>query len=149
MKRLHPSLLLLVLTFLVILSCGTARRASSSAQAAYASLADSIWTFSQTHPDGFTLHLATWTEPSAGLSVAYEATQNHHDREGLDYVIGHAQSHEGYVGGWLDTADSLYYFDSVRVFPEDSLSAAIVFGKENHQIAIYRLSTGEEIRLLD
>lgn len=149
MKRFHSSLLLLVLTFLIILSCGTARHTTSSGQTAYATLADSIWTFSQTHPDGFTLHLATWTEPSTGLSVAYEATQNRHDKEGLDFVIGHAQSHNGYVGGWLDSADSLYYFDSVRVFPEDSLSAAIVFGKENHQIAIYRLSTGEEIRLPD
>lgn len=149
MKRFHSSLLLLVLTFLIILSCGTARHTTSSGQTAYATLADSIWSFSQTHPDGFTLHLATWSEPSAGFSVAYEATQNRHNKEGLDYVIGHAQSHEGYVGGWLDSADSLYYFDSVRVFPEDSLSAAIVFGKENHQIAIYRLSTGEEIRLLD
>lgn len=147
MKRFHSSLLLLVLTFLVMLSCGTVRHASR--QVANATLADSIWTFSQTHPDGFTLHLATWTEPSTGLSVAYEATQNRHDKEGLDFVIGHAQSHNGYVGGWLDSADSLYYFDSVRVFPEDSLSAAIVFGKENHQIAIYRLSTGEEIRLPD
>ena len=149
MKRFHSSLLLLTLTFLFMLSCGTMRHTASSGQAVYATLADSIWTYSQTHPDGFTLHLSTWTEPSAGLSVAYEATQNRHDKEGLDYVIGHAQSHDGYVGGWLDTADSLYYFDSVRVFPEDSLSAAIVFGKENHQIAIFRLSTGEEIRLLD
>ena len=145
MKRFHSSLLLLALTFLVILSCGTVRHASR--QMADVSLADSIWTFSQTHPDGFTLHLATWTEPSAGLSVAYEATQKRHDKEGLDFVIGHAQSHEGYVGGWLDSADSLYYFDSVRIFPEDSLSAAIAFGKKNHQIAIFRLSTGEEIRL--
>ena len=130
---------------LVILSCGTARRAS--VQASYATLADSIWTYSITHPEGFTLHLASWVEPAEGISVAYEATQNSHDRDGLDYVIGHAQSHGGYVGGWFSSTDSLYYFDSVRIFPEDSLSAAIDFGKANHQLAIFKLSTGEEIPL--
>ena len=46
-------------------------------------------------------------------------------------------------------ADSLYYFDSVRLFPEDSLSAAVNFGKANHQEAVYRLSSGEEIRLVE
>ena len=46
-------------------------------------------------------------------------------------------------------ADSLYYFDSVRVFPEDSLSAAVRFGKANHQIAIFILSSGEEVLLTE
>lgn len=41
----------------------------------------------------------------------------------------------------------LYYFDSVRIFPVDSLEASIRFGMANDQIAIYNLSTGEEIRL--
>lgn len=44
---------------------------------------------------------------------------------------------------------SLYYFDSVRIFPVDSLDAAIRFGQANGQIAIYNLSTGEEIRLIE
>ena len=84
-----------------------------------------------------------------GIAVAYETTQSSHDRTGLDRVITHARSHEGYVGGWYNSADSLYYFDSVRLFPEDSLSAAIDFGKANHQDAIYKLSSGEEIRLIE
>lgn len=136
----------LMLLCLLVLSCGTAKRA---AQTGKATLADSLWTYSQTHPDGFTLEVSSWTVPSTGIAVAYETTQNSHDKTGLDYVITHAQSHEGYVGGWYNSADSLYYFDSVRLFPEDSLSAAVNFGKANHQEAIYKISSGEEIRLIE
>ena len=125
----------------LLLSCGTPRRLSK------AGLADAVWTFSQTHPDGFTLDIRTLTEPTEGISVAYAATQNSHGREALDAVVSHATAHEGFVGGWLDPSDSLYYFDSVRLFPEDSLEAAVNFGKANFQKAIYMLSTGEEIIL--
>ena len=45
------------------------------------------------------------------------------------------------------TPRRLYYFDSVRLFPEDSLEAAVNFGKANFQKAVYRLSTGEDILL--
>ncbi len=119
------------------LSCGTAR------------LADRVWSYGESHPEGFTLEINTWKEPQEGISVAYEATQNHHDRADLRRVVRHARSHSGYVGGWRNAEDSLYYFDSVRLFPEDSLESAISFGKANHQDAVYRLSTGQEIRLLE
>jgi hypothetical protein len=143
MKRI--AYLLLALSCLLAVHCGTVRQVSQ--QKADVTLADSIWTFSQTRPDGFTLHLATWTEPTVGISVSYEDTQHSHGRECLEAVIGHAKTHSGHIGGWFNSSDSLYYFDSVRIFPEDSLSAAILFGREHHQIAIYRLSTGEEIYL--
>ena len=136
--------ILLVLLSIAVLSCGTLRRNPVKTDV---SLVDSIWTFSQTHPDGFTLDIRTWTEPSVGIAVSYEATQDNHGREGLELVISHAIAHEGYVGGWLNSADGLYYFDSVRVFPEDSLAAAVRFGRANHQYAIYVLSSGAEIRL--
>ena len=119
------------------LSCGTAR------------LADRVWSYGESHPEGFTLEINTWKEPQEGISVAYESTQNHHDRADLRRVVRHARSHSGYVGGWRNAEDSLYYFDSVRLFPEDSLEAAISFGKANHQDAVYRLSTGQEIRLVE
>ena len=112
-------------------------------------LADSIWTFSQTHPDGFTLNISTWEMPTEGIAVSYSATQDRHDRGDLDYVVSHAQAHGGYVGGWLDTDNGRYYFDSVRIFPEDSLTQAQKFGRENAQIAIFILSSGKEIRLDD
>jgi len=131
----------ILLLLSLLQSCGTPRRLSK------ASLADAVWTFSQTHPDGFTLDIRTLTEPTEGISVAYAATQNSHGREALDAVVSHATAHEGFVGGWLDTSDSLYYFDSVRLFPEDSLEAAVNFGEANLQKAIYKLSTGEEIIL--
>ena len=110
-------------------------------------VADSVWAYSVRHPDGFTMNLATMTEPSEGVVVAYAATQGCHSRKQLGRVVRHAVRHDGYVGGWLDTSDSLYYFDSSRLFPEDSLVAAIRFGIENGQIAIFILSEGREVRL--
>lgn len=110
-------------------------------------VADSVWTYSLSHPDGFTMNLATMTEPTVGVVVAYAATQGCHSRKQLGRVVRHAISHDGYVGGWLDTSYSLYYFDSSRLFPEDSIAAAIRFGVENKQLAVYVLSKGAEIRL--
>jgi len=129
-----------------VLSCGTLRRTPTQTNL---TLADSLWTFSQSRPEGFTVYLLTWEEPVQGISVAYEETQGRHNRSGLEFVITHAQSHEGYVGGWFNSQDSLYYFDSVRLFPEDSLAAAVRFGKAHHQEAVYILSSGKEIRLTD
>ena len=110
-------------------------------------IANQVWTYSLTHPDGFTIDLSTMTVPIEGIVVAYEATQGCHSREKLNYVINHAMAHNRVVGGWLDTSDSLYYFDSSRIFPEDSLEAAKKFGIENGQIAIFLISEGKEIRL--
>lgn len=110
-------------------------------------VSNQVWTYSVSHPDGFTIDLRTMTEPTEGISVAYAATQGCHSREKLNYVINHAMKHNGVVGGWLDTTDSLYYFDSARIFPEDSLEAAKKFGIENGQIAIFLISEGKEIRL--
>ena len=110
-------------------------------------LSDQVWTYSLSHPDGFTMDLNTMTTPTEGIVVAYAATQGCHSREKLNYVISHAMIHEGIVGGWLDVTDSLYYFDSSRIFPEDSLEAAKKFGIENGQTAIFLISEGKEIRL--
>lgn len=110
-------------------------------------LSDKIWTYSQSHLDGFTLDIRTMTEPTEGIAVSYLATQGCHSRKKLNHVVRHAMHHDGYVGGWLDAADSLYYFDSTRLFPEDSLDAAIKFGLENKQKAIYSIAEKREIRL--
>ena len=144
---------LLILALAGAVSCGPVRQATRQAQptavtpADVPALADSIWVFSQTHPDGFTLHIRSWQEPSRGIAVAYAETDNHHGRDGLDFVVRHALTHDGYIGGWLDTQTGDYYFDSVRLFPEDSLSQALDFGRQNRQKAIYILSSGKEIRL--
>ena len=135
------------LLFLLAVSCGTSRHLSGTDTSE--SVADRIWTYSKTHPDGFTLDIKTMTQPTEGICAAYEFTQSSHSRSDLEAIVTHATSHGGFVGGWLDTSDSLYYFDSVRIFPDDSLQAAINFGKANHQIAIFNLSTEKEIRLVE
>ena len=110
-------------------------------------VSEKIWTYSQSHPDGFTLDIRTMTEPTEGIAVSYYATQGSHSRKNLNRVVRHAMQHDGYVGGWLDTTDSLYYFDSTRLFPEDSLDAAIKFGQKNEQKAIYSIKEGKELKL--
>jgi hypothetical protein len=127
-------------------SCGTARQQSASVGVEDA-ITERVWIFSQTHPDGFTLDIRTMTEPTHGVSVAYAQTQNSHSRKDLPKVVSHSLTHDGYIGGWKESDTGLYYFDSVRLFPEDSLQAAITFALENEQLAIYVLSTGEEIDL--
>lgn len=140
------------IVLLALVACGTTRQTAQpmwTTTVTTVTLADSLWTFSQTHPDGFTLDINTWEMPTEGIAVAYSATQDRHDRDDLEFVVSHARSHGGYVGGWLDTETGRYYFDSVRVFPEDSIVQASQFGRENTQIAIYILSSGKEIRLED
>ena len=110
-------------------------------------LADYVWEFSKKHPDGFTLNLRNMAEPTTGIVVSYASTQSSILREQLDSVVFHALSHDKYIGGWLDVMDSLYYFDSNRLFSEDSLDDAIAFGKENLQKAVFVLSKGEEVRI--
>ena len=148
MKTKHFSKLL----FFVACFCTTTLAACSKDNIApipdsVEALADRVWAYSQSHPDGFTLNIRTWAEPSAGIAVSYAATQNSHSRIQLDAVVRHALQHDGYVGGWFNTDDSLYYFDSSRLFPEDSLPAAVRFGKENGQCSVFVLSTSTDIPL--
>jgi len=87
------------------------------------------------------------TCPTEGIAVSYAVTQDSHSREQLEYVVSHALKHDGYVGGWYNSDDGLYYFDSTRLFPEDSLAAAIQFGKENGQHSVFILSSSTDIPL--
>ena len=135
--------MLLACTLLLTSCYSSSKLAGRSVRA----VADSVWAYSLRHPDGFTMDIAAMTEPTEGVVVAYAATQGCHSRKQLGRVVRHAIRHDGYIGGWLDTTDSLYYFDSSRLFPEDSLAAAIHFGIENGQIAIFVLSEGHEVRL--
>ncbi len=142
--------LMLWLCLLALVACGPARHASTQAPAedvVCLTLADSLWVYSQTHPDGFTINICTWEEPIEGVAVAYSATQNRHNREDLDFVVSHAKTNGNHVGGWFDTDSGSYYFDSVRIFPEDSLEYAIKFGRDNGQIAVFILSKGQEVKV--
>ena len=110
-------------------------------------IADRVWTFSRSRPDGFTLDIRTMTEPTQGIAVSYAATQHSHLREQLDTVVRHALQHDGYVGGWYDSIQGKYCFDSTRLFPENKLSDALQFAKDNGQFSVYILSTSTEIPL--
>lgn len=139
--------------WLVAVAIGTAALASCSEKeskqdpAAIEALAERVWQFSQSHPDGFTVDVRTMEEPTEGIAVSYAATQGSHSRESLPSVVAHALTHDGYVGGWLDTESGLYYYDSTKLFPEDQLDEALEFAYANGQHSVYIISTGEDIRI--
>ncbi len=147
LERLKTWLLIAVLTL-----HGTASYAScfsneddAAEQSNITHIADRVWSFSQSHPDGFTIDIRTMTEPTEGIAVSYAATQNSHSRDQLDKVVRHALQHDGYVGGWYNSENGLYYFDSTKLFPEQDLKGALQFGKENGQHSVFILSTATDI----
>ena len=143
MKRLIASVLLIALA-LFLSACAS----DNSATITNASqLADAVWEFGQSHPEGFTLNIRNMTEPEEGIAVSYAATQGSHSRKQLENVVWHSLRHDGYVGGWLDRESGLYYFDSTRLYPEDELKEAIEFGAVNGQRYVYILSTGTSIQI--
>jgi hypothetical protein len=133
--------------FIVAVASFAACGHRNSRQASPEVIAEQVWNLSQFRPDGFTIDIRTMEAPTEGIAVAYAATQGCHSREGLVAVVKHALAHDGYVGGWYDSQSGLYYFDSTRLFPEDQRDEALQFAQENGQLAVYVLSTGEEIRL--
>ena len=151
--RVFPSIKIWLLIAVLVI-CGTTSFASCSSnednsteQSNITNIADKVWAFSQSHPDGFTIDIRTMTEPTEGIAVSYAATQNSHSRDQLDKVVSHALQHEGYVGGWYNSEDGLYYFDSTKLFPESDLKGAVQFGKENGQYSVLILSTYTDIPL--
>ena len=151
--RVFPSIKIWLLIAVLVI-CGTASFASCSSnednsteQSNITNIADKVWAFCQSHPDGFTIDIRTMTEPTEGIAVSYAATLNSHSRDQLDKVVSHALQHEGYVGGWYNSEDGLYYFDSTKLFPESDLKGAVQFGKENGQYSVFILSTYTDIPL--
>jgi len=147
--RLQAWLLLAYLTICgttIFVSCSTNKNHATE-QSNFSVIANRIRAFSQTHPDGFTIDVRTMTEPTEGIAVSYAATQNSHSSNQLNKVVRHALQHDGYVGGWYNGENGLYYFDSTKLFPENSLKEALWFGKENGQHSVFILSTDTEIPL--
>ena len=142
MKRSAP--LFAVAAALAVL-CSSCSSIHTTGRERLSAIADKVWAFGQAHPDGFTLDIRTMTEPKEGIAVSYAATQNSHSREQLDKVVEHALRHDGYVGGWLNASDGLYYFDSTCLFPEDAPDDAIRFGRENGQHSVFVLSSSTDI----
>lgn len=104
-----------------------------------------VWRYATNHPEGFTLNIQTQQPVTKGISVSYYATQNSFGKESLFWVVEHAQDHESIVGGWLNESDSLYYFDSDKVFPVTELDEAIEFALENEQYAVYDITNDSVI----
>ncbi len=145
-KKTRLTFLYLLLTLscaALFSSCGGSD--NNTGNATVSVIADKVWAFSQNHPDGFTLDIRTMTEPQEGIAVSYAATQNSHSRNQLNDVVSHALQHDGYVGGWYNTDNQLYYFDSTRLFPENDLKSALLFGRENGQNSAFILSTHTEV----
>ena len=143
MKRWIASALLIALT-LFLSACA----ADNSANISNATeLANAVWEFGQSHPEGFTLNIRKMTEPEEGIAVSYAATQGSHSRKQLENVVWHSLRHDGYVGGWRDKESGLYYFDSTRLYPEDELKEAVQFGAVNGQSCVYILSTGTSVKI--
>lgn len=46
-----------------------------------------------------------------------------------------------------DYESGVFYYDSVKIFPDDELEKAIEFGRQNGQLAIFWLTKQQEIRL--
>lgn len=154
MKRKAFSILLAALLLFAVVpqfsSCGTQQKAQTSATVnSPTAVQNRIWVMGKNHPDGFTVDVRTMEEPTEGIAVAYAETQGAHTKKEIYGVAAHALSHEGYVGGWKDTDTGKYYYDSVKLFPEDQLNEALKFARQNGQKSVYIISTGQEIRLAD
>ena len=86
-----PLILIAQITLFLFCSCRTASISASPSnqieKSNVSQIADKVWTFSQSHPDGFTLDIRTMTEPTEGIAVSYAATQYIHTRNQLDKVV--------------------------------------------------------------
>jgi hypothetical protein len=105
----------------------------------------SILEIAKNNPEGFTISLPQCKPIKEGFVVAFAHTQNSFDLEGLDKALGHALYNDMVLGGWLNTDNNQYYFDSCRIYY--NLAEAEAFAREQKQIAFYDLSNGNEIRL--
>jgi fructokinase len=97
------------------------------------------------NPYGFTFNCKTNSLVKYGIVVSYEETQNCFGENGLRKVIEHAMNHDSIIGGWLNSENGHFYFDSCKVFT--NLKEAIEFGRANKQIAIFDLTNLNEIKL--
>ena len=108
-------------------------------------LVNVIWAMGQMYPKGFTIDINTLQQPTEGLAVSYAATQNSFEKKDIAKVIKHAKEHDGFVGGWYNPENGKYYFDSTRMFPEDSLIAAVEFARDNGQHTVFDISKGIDV----
>jgi fructokinase len=104
-----------------------------------------ILSLAKAEPDGFTIRLPDLEKVKKGIVSAYKETQNCFGRIGLEIAVNHAMVHERILGGWFNSENERFYFDSCKIF-EDA-NEAIRFGRENEQIAIFDLTNLRVIEL--
>lgn len=106
------------------------------------------------NPDGFTVNAATLQPVTSGYAVALKRTQNSFGAEGLAKVAnvieelqasGNLNGRILAFGGWYDSESGLFYYDATVIYQDRE--KAIEAGRANEQIAIFDLSSLEEIRL--
>lgn len=98
------------------------------------------------NPEGYTVDKKR-KAISDGYSIAVKETQDSHGVWGLMRTTFHSLRKGLNFGGWLDSNTGRYYYDSVVI--EHDEATAIAKGLKNDQIAIYNLTSREEIRLKD
>lgn len=100
------------------------------------------------NPAGFTYNVEQNQMQASGYAVALACTQDSHGIDGLESVINivmNGNTGASCIGGWLDTATGLYYWDATVIF--EDRETAINFGRMQKQIAIFDLNNMKEIRL--
>lgn len=132
---------------LVLATCGTSST-NIGIEDDYLSqldLSELVWEYSLSNPDGFTVELPSLEPVTSGLAVGYYIGQENIGKESLGEVISHALANDNVIGGWLDTQDDTYYFDSICIFEDDEHQQATQFAIENNQRAYYDLSNEQTI----
>jgi hypothetical protein len=106
---------------------------------------DLIKKIASSHSYGFAVRIPNGEPVTEGFAVAYEATPNSFDEDGLRKCLAHAERHANIVGGWYNEDDGRWYWDSVRILTDRD--EAIAFAWKKNQLALFDLNEGNEIRL--
>jgi hypothetical protein len=106
---------------------------------------DLIKKIASSHSYGFAVRIPNGEPVTEGFAVAYEATPNSFDEDGLRKCLAHAERHANIVGGWYNEDDGRWYWDSVRILTDRD--EPIAFAREQKQLALFDLNEGNEIRL--
>lgn len=154
MRKLYVLIAALLIAATVVSSCGSASKTTETTSKENvvrtpSTVRNRILSMGRSHPEGFTLDVHTMEEPKTGIAVAYSETKGIRGGRDIYKVTAHAYSHDGYVGGWKDKESGNYYYESVKLFPEDNLEEAMNFARENGQKSVYILSSETEVPVQD
>lgn len=131
--------------FCVLSLCQQSKRAGNSVNTAnrtminYATLEEVI----NQGQEGFTFDLYANRLVTSGIVVAYAETQDAYGPAGLLNALRHAIEHDGVLGGWLNSENQRFYFDSCKIFR--NLEEAKAFAIANKQLAFYWIEKREVI----